>query len=190
VVVAAALVVYSVPWKKLLAVHGSRQYYLVHDIAYYFRDRLKGLDRLHDDIRPRLHSQDALRQVVYGEELDPRFGTLYAQIIETICLQFGTSFQPGFMRAPVMELDRLLKRRKCSVEVSDLAYRGSPIPIPSDDIGVGYWDPRQVRDASSFFSGLKLPRAGELTREFVGWINRCLEEAAGRKDSGLVEFVY
>jgi hypothetical protein len=193
VVVATALVLYSVPWKKLLAVHGSRQYYVVHDIAYYFSDRLKDLDRWHDrfyDTKPRVRSREALRQIVYGEELDRAYGTLYAHVVETICLQFGTSFQPGFMRAPVTELDKLLKRRKCPVEVSDLVFRGSPIPIPSDDICVGYWDPQQVQDARSFLSGLKLPRASELIREFVGWINKCLERAAGKNGNGLVGFVY
>jgi hypothetical protein len=127
---------------------------------------------------------------VYGEPLDMRLGSLYAAAVEVICLYLGTSFQPGFTRPPVTELDELLKGRNCPVEVSGLAYRGSPIPIPSDDVGVGYWDPGQVLDAHPFFHGPSLPQADQLTQEFVAWINTCLEEAAGHGDDGLVGFVY
>jgi hypothetical protein len=185
-----ALVVYSVPWDELLAVPNSRRRKLVSEIGRKFAARLESIDRWFRDIDPPLSCREAVRQIVYGEELDPGLGSLYAGAVETICWYLGTPFQPGFARPPFTEMDKLMKGRKCPVDVSDLAYRGSPIPIPSDDIGVGYWDPQQVLDARMFFGGLNLPHADELSREFVAWINTCLNEAVGHGGEGLVAFVY
>jgi hypothetical protein len=188
--VASALVVYAMPWEELLAVHGSRRRKLVTEITREFGDRLDGLDRLFRDIEPPPSSREAVRRIVYGEELDPGLGTLYAYAFETICWHLGSSFQPGFLRAPVMELDKLLKRRKCPVEVSDLAYRGSPIRIPSEDVAVGYWGPQEVGDAGPFFEGLKLPRAEGLIQELITEINVWLREASEYTGGGLVGFTY
>jgi hypothetical protein len=190
VLMSVALVVYSVPWGELLAVPNSRRQKFVTDVGRKFAARFKEIERFFLEVDPPPSCREALRQIVYGKELHPGLGDLYTGVIEVLCMNFGTSFQPGFARAPIMELDKLLKKRKCPVEVSDLAYRGSPIPIPSDGIGVGYWDPEQVVAAYFFLSGLKLPRADSSIRQFIPWINNCLEEAVGHEGDGLVGFVY
>lgn len=187
---AQALVVYVVPWEDFLETPGSRHANQLSAITRACGDRLDGLDRLFRDIDPPPSSREALRRIVYGEELDPGLGTLYAYAVETICEYLGISFQPGFQHAPVEELDELLKRRKCPVEVSDLVSRGSPIPIPSDDVAVGYWEPQEVRDAGPFFERLKLPRAEDGVRALVREINVWLRAANEHEGTGLVGFTY
>jgi hypothetical protein len=182
--------VYVVPWEDLLETHGSRHPNQLTAITRACGDRLEGLDRLFQDIEPPPSSREAVRRIVYGEELDPGLGTLYAYAVETICSYLGISFQPGFQRAPVLELDKLLKRRKCPVKVSDLAYRGSPIPIPSDDVAVGYWNPQEVRDAGPFFERLKLPGEDDGIQALVKEINVWLRAANEHAGAGLVGFTY
>src|SRR5207248_346683 len=84
--VAHAFIVYVVPWEDLLETPGSRHPNQLAAITRVCGDRLDGLDRSFRDIEPPPSSREALRRIVYGEELAPGLGTLYAYAVEIICL--------------------------------------------------------------------------------------------------------
>jgi hypothetical protein len=188
------LEVYSVPWDELLAVPGSRRRKLVTDIGRK-HPYLAGIDRLFADWDPPNTCLEAVRQLVFAEELDPGKGSLYAYAVEAICMHLGSYLGASFGTSDEKELDRFLEPLGCPVRLWDLGMRGSPIaiPDPGNPPAVGHWTPDEASAAGEFFADL-LDRvrkgSDQKLAHSVGVVYRWLEETFEHEGDGLVGFWY
>jgi hypothetical protein len=188
-----ALTVYSVPWKELLAVPGSRREELIQEIVRGYPEH-----NLVNDVTTRMFEDDlpntceeAVRQIVEGAPLDAGKGTLYAYAVEAICWYLGTKLGARFGLRVLEELDQFLGPLHCPVSLWDLGSRGSPVPIPEpgNPPSVGFWSEEEVMDVGVFFENLRLEGAEERIVRGVAEINRWLDVALDQ-DAGLVGFEY
>lgn len=170
--------VYAVSLEDLKPAAGSGDHALIDGATRSREWFLSTIDDI-DDEAP-IPCAQALADIVSGRVTEDAPGYLYGYALEAICGHVGRELPNicGIAGSTqwMEEVDAALKRRGVAVQLSDLLYRGSPVPIPEpDDFPfIGYWTPDEITTALAAIrggdrSGLDNEMA-EMFREIEGWL--------------------
>jgi hypothetical protein len=135
-------------------------------------------DTLDWDDEAELTSEQALRDLLVGNELNPNYGHLYAYGFEMLCGIFGEHLPNrhwSAMKAAWIEtVNDALRANGAKTDLIGIIFRGAPITIPDTLAG--------LNDLSLTFLESE---AGESVSELREWLESCL-----RKKCDLVSFYY
>jgi hypothetical protein len=181
--------VYSVPLARLREAPGSGRRATAMLIQEGFYNREQVDDMFSDYSSPPRTLDEAVRQIMNGEELQPDRGSLYGYAVEALCWAKGkTYFLPiGF--PSYKSIDEYLSIHQSPQTLDGLLFSGFPIPIPTpaDFPSAGVWEVEEVATMSQFLA--TLPEASEELASALGEVRRWVDEAA-KEGHGLVGFWY
>jgi hypothetical protein len=189
----------AVDLKKVAGVIGSKNKKLVGTLVKKFGDRFEEIDEMAADCMDEEDGEgvttvrDALTQMVMGQEYNDELGFVYGYALEFICWHFGALLSNdswSAMPSPsewVQQADNALESvgvDEKTLRLSQLIYRGSPIPLPliEDFPGIGYMTHEEIVAAVEVFTEDKLDAVkNEAVREALSevriWLWSC--EASG-----------
>lgn len=136
----------------------------------------------------------AIAQIVYGEELEPRFGPIYGHAFECLCILHGAPLPNegwfGIARAKIDDFVRYLHTLHVGQPLEALLHRGAPVELPpSEDVPfIGYLTAAEVKFAHEQLCMLNQAGPSELQTVFASY-RRWMGTAAGC-NLGLVSFYY
>lgn len=175
----SSISVYAVSLADLKRVAGSGDQALI-DAATRAREWfLSTIDDI-DDEAP-IRCAQALADIVNSRVSEEAPGYLYGYALEAICGHLGRELPnicgiTGSTRW-MEKVDATLKRRGITIQLNELLYRGSPVPIPAepDDYPfIGYWTSVQI--ATALFAIRAGDRSeldnemAETFKEIEGWL--------------------
>jgi hypothetical protein len=186
------LMPYAVDFGRLRAAVGSGDERLLAELASAHADEMTRLDRHDEDHDPPIPpAADVLRHLILGEAGDPAAGFKYGYALEWLCEHFGeplNNSEWSAMRGQWFDTvgEALVAAGvPATFSVLNLAFRGSPVPIPEPDDfpGIGYFTPEEVPAAAAALDAADLGTMPEDVRKSVGqvrdWLGVCEETGRG-----------
>jgi hypothetical protein len=185
----------AVDLKKVAGVIGSKNKKLLGTLVKQFGGSFEEIDEMAADFTDEEDGEgattvrDALTQMVMGQEYNDELGFVYGYALEFICSHFGSLLSNenwSAMPSPskwAQKADKALESvgvDEKTLRLSQLMYRGSPIPLPliEDFPGIGYMTHKEIVAAVEAFSEDKLDAVkDEAVREALsevrGWLWSC-----------------
>jgi hypothetical protein len=172
---------------------GSGDAGLVGKVRGRFYTEIKRIDRLLKEVldpdEEPLTTSDLLRQLILGEPRREDAGFGYGYCLELICRQIGQALPNSEWSAMHGDwFDAVAAAlRDCGVNSSalairDLAFRGSPVPLPPiDDFpGIGYLTAAEIGTARAALAAADLSRLDDeevaaSIRQVQEWLNTCAD---------------
>jgi hypothetical protein len=194
------LTVYSVPYKTLLAIPGSKDKRLMEKVRAGWTWSYNQIDAMIDrnnefrdeSDRTKLKFLDVLGQILDGKPLKGAEGFVYGYAVESICWALGKQLDNDHLPAlDSEEIDEFLQENKVPVSIEQLGQGEPPFPIPEPDDfpGIGHWKPNEIAKAQKALKKIDLTKAPDYIQAMVENISDWLN-AAKKGEDCLVGFVY
>jgi len=180
--VSSAINVYAVAVDQLRRAFGSRDQKLIAAIVTSHKHFLSTIDDIDDEAE--MSCAQALAELVNGTQPKDGAGYLYGYALEALCGHLGEEL-PNICpiagaSAWIEEMDRLLASRRVPLQLMQLVFGGSPVPIPEPDDApcIGVWRADELPAAAAAFraldpSGLDHDMT-ETLAQFRGWVEAAL----------------
>lgn len=187
----------AVDLDQVRAAIGSKDKALLAKLKKAFASDLEQIDELLEDVLDEdddpAAAADTLRHLVFGEPLRDDLGFAYGYALGMLCGHFGRTLpndEWSAMRGDWFETVQKVVAKagvpKKAFEVSRLAFRGSPVPLPEiDDFPfIGYLTRGEITAArkalgEADFKAAKNPEAVAAITQIQSWLDAC---AAKKRD--------
>lgn len=189
----SAITVYAVSLDRLKQLIGSRDLAVIDAVMSNRKDFLATVDDIDDEAE--MTCAQALAELINDSPDKDGPGYLYGYALEALCAYAGAELPnicPIARGSEWIEaIDALLERHQAPVQLSDLVYGGSPVPIPEPDDYpfIGRWPADKIPATLAAVHAMDVTQLDQDTAETLGQIRGWLEAAAGKPGSSIVGFL-
>jgi hypothetical protein len=180
---------FAVSIAQVQEVFGSHDQALANELKHRFATLFEQDEDYDDEDGEALSLEQALGEIIDGQELPPEFGHKYGYAVKILCEHFGRHLPNEAFSSVGSEWideieDVLADSGVSSVDFSlqeHLMYRGSPVPIPRPDDfpAVGYLKLNELAPALRAMQGANFTTAEaehrEALAEVQSWLETCIE---------------
>lgn len=183
--------VYAVSHRDLVAVPGSRDKDIIEEIeADYWQ--METVSKIVEDDDLPIDLVEAVKQIVYGQQLDPELGSLYLYGVEAICWYLGSTLVLPVDFCGDEAIDEVFSAQGSALRLTNLVFSGSPITIPEPGCppSIGSWTPEEISSGAPMINGLPLDKLEREVADGIVEVRKWLAEAKDIPNGCLVGTYY